>query len=255
MPPPTKTIDEIHSTHLKSKTPEQTYDYFLKTGSVLFDYYDNEKQTQPTFPPLKSGNVLSFIQDVAKKEGIYTKPTTNSSEQETLMNKYLDIVEPNFNRKTDSDDSEGICSICKVSMLFSPEDATFSCPKCGNLESVIIGVDSTKVINSERISTSVYKTITHFREQLQESKAEISHELYKKLEGMFIDIQEPYKRHRINEKNMMNYNFLIYKMLELLGEDSKLKFFKLSSESRILAKYNIVWKLICRDLKWEFIRA
>ena len=47
--------------------------------------------------------------------------------------------------------------------------------------------------------------------------------------------------------------YTLYKMCELLGEDSLLRYFTLLKSNEKLYAQDQIWKKICKDLRWEFI--
>ena len=82
----------------------------------------------------------------------------------------------------------------------------------------------------------------------------LSKELEKKFKDMFVEIQEPFYRHKNpKRKNFLSYNYVLYKFAELLGEDDLLKYFPLLKCSKNLHAHDTIWKKICEDLKWEYI--
>jgi hypothetical protein len=46
---------------------------------------------------------------------------------------------------------------------------------------------------------------------------------------------------------------VLYKFCELLGEDQYLQCFPLLKSKEKLYQQDSIWKLICSDLRWEFI--
>ena len=80
--------------------------------------------------------------------------------------------------------------------------------------------------------------------------------LEKKFRDMFVEIQEPFERHKPpHRKNFLSYNYVLYKFSELLGEDELLPYFSLLKCRNNLHAQDMIWKGICDDLKWEFIRT
>ena len=76
------------------------------------------------------------------------------------------------------------------------------------------------------------------------------------LKAMFAEIQDPWKRNKPKErKNFLSYSFTLYKFCELLGEDWLLEYFPLLKCDEKLHKQDQLWRKICRDLRWEFIRS
>lgn len=77
-----------------------------------------------------------------------------------------------------------------------------------------------------------------------------------RLKQMFGEIQEPFEKHcPPTRKNFLSYSFVLYKFCELLGEDSLLAYFPLLKSSEKLYQQDAIWKLICKDCQFEFIRS
>jgi len=82
----------------------------------------------------------------------------------------------------------------------------------------------------------------------------LSLELEKRFKDMFVQIQDPFFRHKPEKrKNFLSYNYVLYKFSELLGEDDLLPFFTLLKCQKNLHAQDQIWKKICEDLRWEFI--
>jgi hypothetical protein len=81
--------------------------------------------------------------------------------------------------------------------------------------------------------------------------------LEQQLRIMFDEIQEPFAKWKkiINpaRKNFLNYAYTFYKMLQLLNKDEFLIFFPLLKSREKLYEHDMIWKGICKDLRWEFI--
>lgn len=80
-------------------------------------------------------------------------------------------------------------------------------------------------------------------------------ETEEKLRQMFDAIQVPYLRHAPpGRKNFLSYSYVLHKMMQLLGQNEHLGLFRLAkSRDKHLVMEN-VWKKICKDLNWVFIR-
>jgi hypothetical protein len=83
---------------------------------------------------------------------------------------------------------------------------------------------------------------------------QISPELEATLKKMFVNIEKPWQVAKPPErKNFLSYSFVLYKFLELLGEDDYLGgLYMLKSNAR-LHKQDIIWEKICQQLNWQFI--
>lgn len=80
--------------------------------------------------------------------------------------------------------------------------------------------------------------------------------LEEKLRLMFHQIQKPFEKHRPKDrKNFLSYSYTLYKFCELLGEDDYLACFPLLKSKEKLYKQDEIWKGICHELRWEYIRT
>lgn len=77
-----------------------------------------------------------------------------------------------------------------------------------------------------------------------------------KLRTMFIKIQPHWLTHCPNKRsNFLSYSYVLYKSLQLLEMDDLLEHFRLLKSREKLAEQDIIWKKICNELKWEFIKT
>ena len=75
-----------------------------------------------------------------------------------------------------------------------------------------------------------------------------------KLRMMFKEIQTPFMNHCPPErKNFLSYSYVLHKFVELLDMDQYLKCFPLLKSREKLQQQDMIWKNICKDLKWQFI--
>jgi len=84
----------------------------------------------------------------------------------------------------------------------------------------------------------------------------MSQELEDKLRLMFHKIQAPFEKHKpVNRKNFLSYSYVLYKLCELLGEDKYLPCFPLLKSKEKLYIQDQIWKGICMELSWEYIKT
>lgn len=77
-----------------------------------------------------------------------------------------------------------------------------------------------------------------------------------KLRLMFHKIQAPFEKHKPPaRKNFLSYSYVLYKMCELLGEDVYLPCFPLLKSKEKLYIQDQIWRKICEELEWEYIRT
>lgn len=74
--------------------------------------------------------------------------------------------------------------------------------------------------------------------------------LIRKLDEMFLELQEPFNCHRDNaRKNFLNYNYVFCRLLQMLKCTQFCMFFPLISSSKI-KKLDVVWNKMATTLKW-----
>lgn len=77
-----------------------------------------------------------------------------------------------------------------------------------------------------------------------------------KLRLMFYHIQKPFEKHKpVNRKNFLSYAYVLYKFCELLGEDDYLPCFPLLKSKEKLYAQDEIWKKICEELSWQYIKT
>jgi len=79
-------------------------------------------------------------------------------------------------------------------------------------------------------------------------------ELEEKLRDMFMQIQAPYRKHVPEEMCFFSYNFCLYKFFQLLGEDEYIQLLQLNCKKN-LYKQEQIWKKICEELGWKYIKG
>ena len=102
-----------------------------------------------------------------------------------------------------------------------------------------------------------YEHVHHIINRLNGLPAPImNRETEEKLRSMFKEIQIPFIKHCPKDrKNFLSYSYVLHKFVQLLGYDHYLINFPLLKSREKLHQQDIIWKEICNDLKWEFIRS
>lgn len=74
-----------------------------------------------------------------------------------------------------------------------------------------------------------------------------------KLINMFQLIQAPYTKHCPQDRiNFLNYYYVLFKSLQLLGENTYLPMIPLLKDPAKIAGQDAIWKKICFDLEWDY---
>mmetsp|Transcript_18394 Transcript_18394/g.32582 ORF Transcript_18394/g.32582 Transcript_18394/m.32582 type:complete len:125 (-) Transcript_18394:110-484(-) len=75
------------------------------------------------------------------------------------------------------------------------------------------------------------------------------------LTAIFNEIQRPFERHKGKRKNFLSYSYTTYKSCELLGIHRFLPLLPLLKAPQNLLAADNIWKKICQDCNFEFIRT
>ena len=175
---------------LKNNT--ELYDYFLNAGQVLYDYYDIQEKIQSGVAPVlkrsatkqKPGSVLAALED-AVEEKVAVKPKGEELRRDKLLETYLQKIDPEHARTSHEIEFEtfGDCPHCDTEMIFSANEANFTCGNCGFQDFVLVDSDKPSYKDPPReVSYYAYKRINHFNEWLAQFQAkettEIPQEVY-----------------------------------------------------------------------------
>ena len=84
----------------------------------------------------------------------------------------------------------------------------------------------------------------------------IAPEIEEIIRGMFKAIQIPFEKYcPPKRKNFLSYSYIMYKFFELLELDEYLRCFQLLKSRTKLHQQDEIWKNICKDLNWQFIKS
>jgi hypothetical protein len=100
-----------------------------------------------------------------------------------------------------------------------------------------------------------YEHIHHIMNVISNKQAPLlNHADEEKLRNMFKEIQVPFMNNCPQErKNFLSYSYVLHKFCELLELDHLLIHFPLLKSREKLQQQDTIWKLICQDLKWQYI--
>lgn len=116
--------------------------------------------------------------------------------------------------------------------------------------------DKTKSILKNLGYNKYYEHISFIKEKLGIRPPKMSCELEQKLCNLFLEIQTPYSKHcPVERVNFLNYYYVLYKLCELLHEDQYLSYFYMLKDQEKRNEQDEIWKKICLELNWEFIRT
>jgi len=99
-----------------------------------------------------------------------------------------------------------------------------------------------------------YEHIPFIKDKLGIRPPIMSPELEERLCNLFMEIQKPYAKHCPDDRvNFLNYYYVLYKLCELLNENTFLPFFPMLKDPIKRIEQDTIWKKICSELNWEFV--
>lgn len=195
---------EIEALEKKIRSIEngsEMMDYYLRTGDILYHYYDIQDQIQQgtanfVSNKAKPGSILAILEEVAEDEhSAMNSFALSSSENEhktegskekksfqrnQLLNDYLQIEDPSMGRNTmeEYDDPWTNCESCGNEMIMCLNEANLTCSKCGHQEFILVDSDKPSYKDPPReVCYYAYKKINHFNEWLAQFQAKESTEI------------------------------------------------------------------------------
>ena len=155
------------------------------------------------------------------------------------------------------------CYFCNTVKRVDTDNCIYVCINCGVISS---GFDKPFIEMSQynndthRIDyISFYDRKCQFKKKIfqyqDKNKLHFSKYLVNRLEIKFIQINEIFNEICDGRKNFIRYNYIIYKLLELMDYDRYLKDDALPKTKNILKSYDEYWEKICQKLNWNFFKT
>jgi len=167
----------------KLTNKEDLYNYYLKTGDLLYQYYDVQDKIalgeNKTIKKSKPGSILAIL-EAAGNTATEVNNMPKMLQRDKLLEKYIQIVEPDHVRIVAPLEAEGLgeCDKCSNEMILSQNEAILYCSKCGHIDPILIDSDKPSYKDPPReISYYAYKRINHFNEWLAQFQAKESTEI------------------------------------------------------------------------------
>jgi len=221
-----KEFQDLLKEYKKRKSGSAIYDYYLETGDILYQYYDIQDKISRGLEskvsrPLKSkpGSIFAVLDQASDaKTPTQTQPQGEDMRREKLLETYLQKIDPSHARSSQNiDDPYGECEECQNEMIFSANEALFTCPTCGFQEFILVDSDKPSYKDPPReVSYYAYKRINHFNEWLAQIQAKESTDIP---QDVYTAIITELKKERITDTS----NIKTSKIREIL---KKLKFNK-----------------------------
>jgi hypothetical protein len=181
---------EILEKKIKSiENGSELMDYYLRTGDILYNYYDIQDQIQKgtrtySANKAKPGSILALLEEVSRKDDdtniVIQQPEKKHLQRNQLLNDYLQIEDPTMARNISEeyDDPWTNCEACGNEMIMCLNEANLTCSKCGHQEFILVDSDKPSYKDPPReVCYYAYKKINHFNEWLAQFQAKESTEI------------------------------------------------------------------------------
>lgn len=181
--------------------------YYLNTGDLLFDYYDNQN--------IDSNKQLISVTDFFKTK---TNIKTNNSKLD-IYNNYLQKTEDKH-YKSINKQSIDYCEKCNIEKKIFLSEGKMICNKCGDETFILIDSDKPSFKDPPReICYFAYKRINHFNEWLAQFQAKESTDIPKEI---YDEIINELKKERLNDISILTH----HKLREILKKLKKNKYYE-----------------------------
>ena len=137
-------------------------------------------------------------------------------------------------------------------------------------DKILLEIDKERIVNMAELTTEklreilkklklnkYYEHIPHIINRLNGIQAPtLTREIEEKLRSMFKEVQAPFMKYCPKDRvNFLSYSYVLYKFVELLELDEFLSSFPLLKSREKLHQQDQIWKCVCEDLGWEFIKS
>lgn len=235
-------IQEYEKDISSIKNDDKIMDYFLRSGDILFNYYEVQDQIQMGIVPsyssskAKPGSILAILESVADEEKpsqmtkgqeAHLQIPTNSPQQKPiaqrndLLNQYLMVEDPEMAKQdTNFEDPWTYCEDCGAEMNMCLNEAVLTCLKCGYQENILVDSDKPSYKEPPRENSYyAYKKINHFNEWLAQFQAKESTEIP---QDVYDSILVELKKERITDMSSLKPT----KLKEILRKIGKSKYYE-----------------------------
>lgn len=114
-----------------------------------------------------------------------------------------------------------------------------------------------KIMKAIKINNKYHEHAFYILQKLNGTEPpSLSRENEEKIKKMFEKAQIPFMKYCPPErKNFMKYYFFLHKVCELLELDDLIQYFPLLKNNQKLAQHDKIWKCICDEVHWQYIKS
>ena len=260
----TQTVANIKLTSRKGVQRQDIYNAYLAAVEDVHAPQKNDELTRLAQPCPKCGAKFSFVFDESASEDVciecgateYVQGDEVGFKEEQDMEKH--IV---YSYKRENHFNEWISQFQAKESTSVPQEVIdqlrleFKKQKIKDLSEITH--EKVKALLKKLNKSKYYEHAPYITTILNGIKPPtMPQALEERLRLMFYQIQKPFEKHRPKDrKNFLSYSYTLYKLCELLGEDDYLPCFPLLKSKEKLYKQDEIWKGICTELRWQFIKT
>lgn len=265
-----KTSAKTENSTQPTTVPTQQTHGFTKRGGLYEQYMEIVDKNFVRSFPQEDNDVCSFCK-CKTKEVVVGEGVTYCSTCNTVEKTLLEVEKPSYKEPPTEVTYYAYRRINHLNeWLNQSQGKEYTDIPQEIIDNIIIELNKTKVTNMATVTQEQIKKILKKMKcnKYYEHSAYILYklngippprlgeELEEKLRQMFYLIEEPYSRHALpTRKNFLSYAYVLHKFLQLLGKEEFLKYFPLLKSRDKLHVQEMIWKKICTDLGWPFIRS
>ena len=220
------------------QTHRKEYNYLLKTGTVVHQYFDKTKNrnsrsnSNKTTPKRSLNDIFSKNNSNVRLKKDSNKNDTKTFKRAELNDEYLSKLDPNYIKEEKNASDRYYCYDCQCQKEIDYNESTVVCPQCGTVQTEVIDVESGNFgqDNSNDISNFAYKRINHFNEILSQVQATENTEIPQHVYDL---IMNEMKKERRSDLSKLDYE-TVKKFLKKYRDEGYNKY------------YEHIYHIICR---------
>lgn len=165
-------VDSINNLKIeieKIQNCEEEFDYFLQTGHLLYQYYDNiESVAKNKNKEVSTTSVVDFFSKnddkQEQKDMSDFVTTTQNFKRADILNNYMKIIDPNYIGNINYDVKYDKCQNCNCEKTLVQDEGIMVCEYCGHTDFIVIDSDRPSYKDPPpEVSYFAYKRSNHFR--------------------------------------------------------------------------------------------
>ena len=244
-----KKNEDIYKKYMATCFPSECKETVIEKKADFLCIYCGEKTTQDT----SAGVTICYSCGMTEKYNVSQVPEWNAAESH-------DFIKP-YSYKRTNHFKEWVTQIQGREGTNIPDNV---------INSLIIEIKKERLTDKTLIT---YHKIKEFLKKLKMNKYYehipniihkltgnkqliITQDLQGQLFDMFNNIQEPFEKYcPKNRKNFLSYSYTLYKFFQLLDKNEYLIYFPLLKSREKLFEQENIWKDICKELGWKFLKC